>query len=74
MLGTIRYTTVGNQIIDYDYIYIDALEEDSVTLWYTYQTIEDELEIKKIQLIKNDFGWSFEIDGVTYTQEIIEDV
>ena len=74
MLGTIRYTTVGNQVIDYEYIYIDTLEEDSVTLWYTYQTIEDKLEIKKIQLIKKDFGWSFEIDGVTYTQEIIEEV
>ncbi len=71
-LGTIGYTSNGNQVIYYENIYIDMLEDNNVVLWYYCYGSNDELEIKKLQLIKNDIGWYFEINGVKYTQEIIE--
>lgn len=43
-------------------------------LWYTYQTKEEKLEIKTIQLNKTENGWCFELDGITYTQEIDKEI
>lgn len=69
MLGTVSYTSKGNQVIKYEYVYIDTLKDNNVVLWYYYAS-NDKLEIKTIQLIKDDTGWYFEINGVKYMQEV----
>ncbi len=74
MLGTVSYTTAGNQVISYEYVYIDTLDSECVILWYTYQTKEEKLEIKTIQLNKTENGWCFELEGITYTQEINKEI
>ncbi len=74
MLGTVSYTTAGNLVISYEYVYIDTLDSECVILWYTYQTKEEKLEIKTIQLNKTENGWCFELEGITYTQEINKEI
>ena len=55
--------------ISYQYIFVSSIEEERIVLWYTYQNIKDEREVKYLELLKVNDSYEIVLENEKYLKE-----